>query len=126
MWGANRFFSTEGIGSVIANIVAGRESCPELREVFGRAENLMQALAQRVEQMPFGDVVAIDEGAELVWRVGERHLRVFFSRDGAEADYIYTAITENRRVKSSQVMPVEISALADQVAWLAQGNPIAS
>ena len=126
MSGANRFFSTKGIDSVIANIVAARDACPDLGEVLLRAETLMRELAHRVDQMPLGDVVALDEGAELVWRVGERHLRVFFSRDGAQADYIYTAITENRRVKSSQVMPVEISAFAEQVAWLAQGNPIAA
>ena len=126
MSGANRFFSAEGIGAEIANIVAAREARPDLREAFIRAENLMRELARRVEQMPIGDVVASEEGAELVWRVGERHLRVFFSRGSAQADYIYTAITENRRVSSSQVMPVEISAFAEQVAWLAQGNPIAS
>ncbi|HCC59596.1 MAG TPA: hypothetical protein DEQ47_20505 [Solibacterales bacterium] len=126
MSGTNRFFSVEGIRAAIASIVAAREARPDLREAFVRAENLMRELARRVEQMPIGDVVVIDEGAELVWRVGERHLRVFFSRGSAQADYIYTAITENRRVRSSQVSPVEISALADQVAWLAQGNPIAS
>ena len=110
---------------MIANLVAAREARPDLREVLGRAEHLMQELSRRVSQMPLGDVVALDEGAELVWRVGERHLRVFFAREGVHGDYIYTAITDNRRVKSSQVMPAEISAFAEQVAWLAQGNPIA-
>jgi hypothetical protein len=104
----------------LRDIALVRHEKPELQLACGRAERFLEGLSGRIDHIPVGDVVCLSEGVQLVWRVGDRHLRVLFSRYKESQDYIYTATTESGRVISSRVEPADSSYFAESICWLEQ------
>ncbi len=109
----------QGAQELLTDLAEVRGELREHNATFSRAEEWIRLLSRKVRVIPSADVIALENGIQIIWRNGDRHVWVMFAFSGASEDSIYKATTANRRIHSSNLIkPIQADSLVEVVEWL--------